>query len=153
MANPDVWGPPLWRLLHSLAERLGKQTSIILITDEIRAWTNFLKSVEHVIPCAKCRGHYKRWRLAHRIENAVNREEARAWLWGLHREVNEERKVASPPLTEMPALYEKRTPSAITRDYEDCTAVFKNTVQLSLITGDGLRNFKYALSVLRALTG
>jgi len=136
-----------------MAERLGKQTSIFLITDEIRAWTNFMKSVEHVIPCPKCRGHYKRWRLAHRIENAVNREQARAWLWGLHNEVNEERRVANLPITDLAALYEKRTASAITRDYEDCITVFKNAVQQSVITGEALRNFKYTLLTLRALTG
>jgi len=159
MANPDVWGPPMWRLLHSLAERLGKQTNMILITDEFRAWTNFLKAVEHVIPCAKCRGHYKRWRLAHRIENFMNnssatiRGEARLWLWGLHKEVNEERGVPNLPIADLPAIYEKRTSSTITRDSEDCTTVFKNAVQQSLITGDALRNFKYTLSILRTLTG
>jgi len=97
--------------------------------------------------------------MAHRIENFMNnstatiRSEARLWLWGLHKEVNEERGVPNLPLTDLPATYEKRTPTAVTRDSEDCITVFKNAVQQSLITGDALRNFKYTLSSLRALIG
>ena len=149
----------MWRLLHSLAERLGKQESAILIGDELRAWVNFLKAVEFTIPCQKCRSHYRAWRTKNRVEKFLTassltiRSEARAWVWGLHSEVNEERRVANVPLNDLPALYEKRMPLEITRDAEECITAFQNAVQQSLLQADGFRNFKFTLSRLRVLTG
>ena len=159
MSSPEIWGPPLWRLLHSLAERLGKQTNMILITDEHRAWVNFLKSVGLTMPCQKCRVHYKGWTTAHRIERFVNcstmtiRAEARLWVWGLHTEINSERGITSPGISEMPTLYEKRTSAELTADSEECVTAFKNALQHSLLPADALRNFRYTLSKLRASVG
>ena len=149
----------MWRLLHTLAERLGKQTNMILITDEHRAWVNFLKSVGLVVPCQKCRAHYKAWATKHRIDRFANcstmtiRAEARLWVWGLHTEVNEERGVTGPPISEMATMYETRTSANLTGDSEECVTAFKNALQHSLIPAEMLRNFRYTLSRLRAFVG
>ena len=148
----------MWRLLHSVVERLGKQESAILIGDELRAWVNFLKAVEFTIPCQKCRSHYRSWRIKNRIEkfliasSLTIRSEARAWVWGLHSEVNEERRVANVALSLIPSLYEKRTSLDITRDAEECITAFQNAVQQSFLPAEGFRNFKFTLSRLRVLT-
>ena len=63
MSSPKVWGPALWYILHTYTERLGNQQNQILSTDQRVAWINLLKSVEGVIPCARCRAHYKEWRI------------------------------------------------------------------------------------------
>jgi len=142
-----------------LAERLGKQTSTILINDELRAWVNFLKAVEFTIPCQKCRLHYRNWRIGHKVEKFLTastmtiRDEARLWVWGLHTEVNEERGVPNIPISELEAIYEKRSQYDITRDAEECITVFQNAVQQSLLPADGFRNFKFTLSKLRAFIG
>jgi hypothetical protein len=150
MSEPAVWGPSMWRLLHGLAEKLGKQTTMILIQDERRAWLHFLRSVENVIPCKRCKQHYRSWTLKNRIEDATVRTTARAWLWGLHDEVNSERKVDGPPLSEMEAMYEGRD---VTRDAEECFGHLVRAVQQQQITPESFRKFKFQLSFLRKFTG
>jgi len=159
MSNPNVWGPPLWRLLHTLAEKAGKQTNPILIADERRAWISFLKAVEMVIPCQRCKAHYTKWRTTHRLEQFMNysptvfREEARKWLWGLHSEVNEERNVTNLALSDLPSIYEKRTREDISKDSVDCIAAFKTAVQYTPLPVEALRNFKTAFTKLRGTLG
>lgn len=53
----EEWGPLLWLLLHTLAERAGKQESLITRGDEVRAWPLFVKELPPVIPCPYCREH------------------------------------------------------------------------------------------------
>lgn len=150
MSEPAVWGPSMWRMLHGLAEKLGKQTTMILIQDEQRAWSHFLRSVENVIPCKRCKQHYRDWSLKNRIDAATGRLAARAWVWGLHDEVNRERDVQGPPLNEMEAMYEGRDS---TRDADECFGHLLNAVQRQQISSEFFRVFKYRLSLLRKFTG
>ena len=153
MSDPAVWGPAMWRILHSLAERLGKQTNTLLIQDEQRAWINFLRSVESVIPCKRCKGHYRDWGLKNRIDLAAMRITARAWLWGLHNEVNRERHIQGPELAEMEAIYGQRTSIDLSRDVDECLRHLLTSVQRIHITSESFRTFKYRLSLLRKFTG
>jgi hypothetical protein len=150
MSEPGVWGPSMWRLLHGLAEKLGKHTTMVLIQDEERAWLHFLRSVENVIPCKRCKEHYRNWSLKNRIDGATGRLAARAWLWGLHNEVNTERKVQGTALNEMEAIYGERD---ITKDTEECFGHLLNAVQRQQIPSEFFRTFKYRLSLLRKFTG
>ena len=101
MAQIVDWGPPLWRALHSMAERAG--TSVIEL-DEVRAWINVLRLTEGVLPCAMCRAHYRGWRQSHPLEEFLGsrgqffRDRVREWVWGLHNEVNHRRGVEVFPL-------------------------------------------------------
>lgn len=150
MVEPAIWGPSMWRVLHSLAEKLGKQTTAILIQDEQRTWIHFLRSVEHVIPCKRCKQHYREWSLKHRIDGATGLLNARAWLWGLHEEINMERKLQGPGLNEMEAIYANRN---ITRDMDECLGHLRNAVQRQQISSEFFRSFKYQLALLRKFTG
>lgn len=153
MAEPAVWGPSMWRLLHALAEKLGKQTTTILIEDEQRAWLHFLRSVENVIPCKRCKAHYRGWTLKNRIEGSLTKFGARSWLWGLHDEINSERKVQGPVLNQMEEMYGNKSPYDITRDYEECLGHLTQAVQRQQISHDFFRIFKFRLSLLRKFTG
>ena len=152
MSNPELWGPPLWKVLHSLAERLGRHQNPLIVADERRAWIAFLRQVEHVIPCQKCRAHYSKWKLSHKLDSFLHyppstvREEARKWLWGLHAEVNAERGVENLPLADVAAMYEKRNS---VRDFEECLTAFKNALEQSLIPGDAVRMLRLSFSKLR----
>ena len=96
MVQNSEWGPPLWRLLHTLAERLGRQTVPLLAQDEFRAWIAVLQGVEGIMPCQLCRGHYRAWRTARPLEGLFGSADAsREWLWALHEDVNERRGVAA----------------------------------------------------------
>jgi hypothetical protein len=39
----ENWGPPVWRILHTLAEKSGELTNQIQIIDEENAWSYALK--------------------------------------------------------------------------------------------------------------
>jgi hypothetical protein len=159
MSNRDTWGPPLWRLLHTLAEKLGKHTNSLLMTDERRAWISFLKAVEMAIPCPKCKAHYIKWRTVHKFEEFMTcppasfREEARKWVWALHTQVNEERGVPNIDLLEVASMYENRSQQDLLKDSVDCIAAFKTAVQYTPLPVEALRNFKTAFTKLRGTLG
>ena len=153
MSDPAVWGPSLWRILHTLAERLGSQKNSMLIADEQRAWMNFLHSVENAIPCKRCKDHYKRWTKEHRIDSAVVQDTARKWVWGLHTEINGEQNKVGPEFSEMGALYGERSSSDLTRDVDECIGHLTTAAQRTHIAPTALRTFKYTLSFLRKFTG
>jgi len=95
MAQIAEWGPPMWKLLHSMAEKAG--TSVLQV-DEKRAWISFLRLTEGILPCPMCRDHYRQWRRTHPLEDFLAnhgdlfRERVREWLWGLHDDVNSRRE-------------------------------------------------------------
>lgn len=53
----EEWGPVLWKILHTLAEKSGKQSNSILRADEIRAWVLLIKNLPEIVPCEECRLH------------------------------------------------------------------------------------------------
>jgi hypothetical protein len=57
----EEWGPLLWLILHSYAEKAGKQENLITKTDEQRAWPLVLKDLGPVIPCPYCREHFQQF--------------------------------------------------------------------------------------------
>ena len=157
--GPNVWGPPLWRILHSLAERLGKQKNPTSISDERRAWVNFLKSVGAVIPCSRCKKHYDDWTKKNKIEAFLShsygslREEARKWLWALHTEINEESKVTNIPLPDVENLYCKRTAFDISKDEKEFTVVMLRLIELIPPLNKSLSIFQFGTLRLRLIIG
>ena len=57
----EEWGPFLWCILHTLAERAGKQDNLITKGDEQRAWPLLVKELTPVIPCPYCRDHFQQY--------------------------------------------------------------------------------------------
>ena len=51
------WGPLIWKLLHTFAEKSGKQTNVILQADERRVWPLIVKHLPSILPCEECRAH------------------------------------------------------------------------------------------------
>jgi len=64
----EEWGPLVWRILHTLAERGGRQTNSITQGDEQRAWPLFVKALSLVIPCPFCRLHIDHYLQQHPFE-------------------------------------------------------------------------------------
>jgi hypothetical protein len=157
MVANDRWGPPLWRLLHTLAERLGRQTIRLLETDERRAWVALLRAVQMVMPCAKCRAHYKAWRTSHPTERFMTsydlRADAREWLWALHEEVNREKGITGPTLEEISTLYGSRAGYEIQEDLRVVLAVFQQAVLERHIPPETVHAFRNAVSMLRRFSG
>ena len=154
--SPTDWGPHLWKILHIYTEFIGNQTNEILSTDEIRAFIHFLKSLEFAMPCAKCRAHYKRWRLAKPIDHFINyrgltlRHVLREWIWGLHDEVNRENGLVSPPIETISAIYISLGNTELQNSIKECTKSFQKAMGQSL-GYEAFHKFRLTLSFLNKL--
>jgi len=84
-----IWGPALWMILHSAAERIGMRVLERLPQEEVRIWTNLLSSLRYSLPCPLCKKHYTDYFNSHPIYT-VAKEEIRNWLYDLHSHVNQQ---------------------------------------------------------------
>ena len=76
MADPEKWGPGLWRFLHSLP-RYGES---VASTQAV---------LQHLdLPCPDCRKHYRQFLAAHPVGGLDTREALESWIFQLHNEVN-----------------------------------------------------------------
>lgn len=90
----DSWGPNLWCILHTLAEKTGQKQSVLEDTDEGYAWKGLLSHLQDIMPCALCVQHYTE--AVRRLNPVVivgNRGTARrrllrSFFWKLHNDVN-----------------------------------------------------------------
>lgn len=82
-----IWGPNLWMILHSSAERIGNPQHGRLQQEEPRLWIGLLNSLQYTLPCPLCKKHYTSFLNSNPI-SSVNREFIRNWLFNLHSNVN-----------------------------------------------------------------
>ena len=157
MVNSQAWGPILWRILHTFAEKLGRHKIPLLATDEKRAFVNLLKSVEMVMPCMKCRQHYRAWRQKRPIERFMGsydiREDAREWLWALHEEVNTSKAITGPLLSEIPGLYGTRKIQELNDDLQLLVENLHEAALYRHVETEAIHTFRKAFAMLRAIVG
>jgi hypothetical protein len=87
--DPAIWGPPLWRLLHTLAE----------YTTTTAAWPPLLAALKTDLPCPDCRNHFTAWLRQHPYTLAPPRQRQRYII------VNRRRVLAPPPQAPEPQAY------------------------------------------------
>ena len=56
--NPDTWGPPLWTILHSIAERIGISG---MDADQSRDISVLINLLPAILPCSTCQGHMRQY--------------------------------------------------------------------------------------------
>ncbi len=158
MVQNSEWGPRLWRVLHTLAERLGRQGVPLLAMDEVRAWIFLLRETGEVMPCALCRKHYKEWRKEHPLDafletrgGGLLQQRARSWLWSLHEAVNRRREMAGVAEEDVPALY--ASSAGLQADVEALVKLFQQAVLERQIDGGALREWRARLTMVRRLVG
>ncbi len=96
-----LWGPTLWRILHTLAEFSDRYDVLIY-------WSEVINDImRSALPCPECRGHYNSWVTAHPlilpmdgITAANLRTAVRQWLLNLHNNVNTTKSTPTPTWTE-----------------------------------------------------
>ena len=109
MESPQthVWGPELWTILHSTAERVGQSHVKMMQHEEIRIWSGLLSSLRFSLPCPACKKHYSDYYASHPILE-YTRSFLRRWLFDLHQQVNARINKASPfTIEDLPAFYGK----------------------------------------------
>lgn len=156
MPSNKEWGPLFWRLLHGLAERLGRQAIDSMAADEAREIVFVLKGVEFAMPCEKCRLHFHEYKSKHPLDAYIQRrgpslrEVIREWLWRLHEEVNARNGLASFPIEELTPLYKDIDISAT---WHSLLPYLQSSVANGLILSDQLKSFRRHLTLLRATLG
>lgn len=105
----DEWGPLVWCILHSYAEKSGLQNHSMLQSDEGRAWPLVVKTLVAAIPCPFCRDHAAEYISSHPFvlpaEYAAWHAYIRTWFWAFHEAVNQRLGKPSFPLDMLQSTY------------------------------------------------
>lgn len=92
--DTKVWGPLLWRAIHTAAE----VTNGLGTTELDALWSDFVFELQMSLPCPDCMHHYRAWVAAHPWTG-------RQWWTDLHNAVNARRGVAPWTLEEVAAAH------------------------------------------------
>tara|TARA_B110000444_G_scaffold261027_1_gene310576 strand:- start:1185 stop:1628 length:444 start_codon:yes stop_codon:yes gene_type:complete len=98
--NPNVWGPPLWDILHFLTFKYNSKE------DKELYLKLFSEYVLTLIPCPPCERHYER-RLVKIPIDLRSREKLSRWLVNLHNDVNKELKKPTMSYEKVVERYKK----------------------------------------------
>jgi len=146
------WGPIFWKLLHGLAEHIGKQKDKNMQSDEIRIWIHLLNQTQFSLPCDICRLHYTEWLIKNPIDvlKIKNYSDIRDWirnyLWRLHNTINEGNNKASFPFENL-SIYSNIN---ITETWKSLEPIMKKAITLN---GISLLSWRKWLSYVRMLQG
>ncbi len=100
-----IWGPQLWMILHSAAERIGSKNLNRLPAEEARIWTGLLSSLRYSLPCPVCKKHFTAYHSSTPI-TSVSKDFIRYWLYVLHCQVNDRtQKPNTIPIEKIPEIY------------------------------------------------
>lgn len=82
--EPEVWGPPAWTFLHSVTLNYPENPTI----KDKENYNNFFNLLGEILPCDKCKRHYKE-NIKEMPIKLESREEITEWLFNIHNKVNE----------------------------------------------------------------
>jgi hypothetical protein len=156
MTQIAEWGPHVWKLLHSCAERAG---SSVLPLDEVRAWVTVLKLTEGVLPCATCRAHYREWRTANPLEDFLGMQgerfkgAIRLWLWRLHDAINKRREGVPHYGFEDLEKYKEVSTTDLNQSYKTLVQILATAVLHRQVNPTVVVDWKRAVGLLRRLIG
>ncbi len=92
--EPGQWGPPAWQFLHTITFGYPDEPD-----EEIKEeFWQFFRSLQHVLPCANCRRHYrKKLRQAEGLRHTLqdpfaSRRQLSQWVVELHNAVNKQNR-------------------------------------------------------------
>ena len=82
----DKWGPAAWNTLHSFAHSSDEQ----IPPEKTKQWEAFLKSFGDLLPCPRCRQHFKKYLSQHsdRLGSCDTRRKLVVFLNDAHNDVN-----------------------------------------------------------------
>lgn len=105
----EEWGPLIWLILHTLAEKAGRQTNSITMGDEVRAWPLFVKALPDAIPCPYCRDHLKEYIKTDPFDLPMDYNEWKSYIplyfYRLHESVNLRLGKPSFPFADLNTAY------------------------------------------------
>ena len=83
--DPNVWGPHLWFVMHTISFNYPKEPTPI---DKINYY-NFFYNLTSIIPCNDCKTHFIDFFKKNPIRNyLINRDKLIEWVMNCHNNVN-----------------------------------------------------------------
>ena len=153
LLSKEYWGPHLWVILHTLAEKSGGFKTLLQDNDEGHAWVGLVRCLVDIMPCAKCVGHYKKFCLKHTMSMINNlrgqqrKEWLRTFLHELHNEVNKENDKVELSKEELAVKYNDRTA------FQHALISFQRMTKYAIETGTlnivGVKNGMKYIELLR----
>lgn len=153
----SVWGPPLWKFLHCLAEKIGNQKQTLLQIDELNLVIKLLRKLTLVLPCFICRKHYSDWLRVRPPEEMKEikdgpgrRNFLRHWLYDLHCAVNRRREIVSDPISwdELPVW---TNGLSMFNEYDTFYLVLQKAMEARSVNRDDVLNFRQIVTQLRGI--
>jgi|UniRef100_A0A6C0DN64 hypothetical protein len=132
MPSPEVWGPVLWTILHSIAYTQEKQKTLLL-QDAHYQYVWMIEHLETCIPCEECRQHTIEYRKKHPYRGVSPIR----WIWEFHNAVNERLGKESVSFESM----EHRTVSSIRDAWKNYTKTIQESLSTGRLRGDLLKEF------------
>ena len=151
MANPNEWGPILWKIVHICSVNLGKERNSLLQKDQINYYNNFTKQIGFILPCRVCRKHFYDYALKHKksVEYDELIEYSIQYFLNLHNEVNKEKD--KPIFTRDDyQIYTTYRTSDLNSSIKEFESLFKNYILYKYISSEVLRDFLLSLQKLRS---
>jgi hypothetical protein len=146
------WGPLLWWILHTLAEKAGRQTDPLLQADEGRAWPLFVKELPGMLPCPYCRDHLQDYLRATPFALPTDPAAWRAYVptffYELHEAVNARLDKPSFPRADLTETY--KNPSAFKEKLTALQSVEERAIKQQGVTLFAWRAWLKQLTLLRA---
>ena len=83
--NPLVWGPPFWFVMHTVSLNYPVQPTYA----QRRTHYDFFYNIRNILPCEKCRHHYRVLLKQYPIEPFLDSRDALiSWVILIHNQVN-----------------------------------------------------------------
>lgn len=101
--NPIVWGPSAWKFMHYITLSYPDNPS----GDDKINIRNFFTSIQHLLPCEKCRHHFSNYIKQYPLDDNVmrSRHNLSNWLLVIHNNVNKSLNKPIMTYNEMIKLY------------------------------------------------
>ena len=82
--SPNYWGPPTWKLLHTLAAKV-KEDKYPLISQQLY---NYIVQICHNLPCPECSSHAKLFLSKINSQNLKTKSDLKNMLYVFHNAVS-----------------------------------------------------------------
>jgi hypothetical protein len=149
------WGPLLWKILHTLAEKAGKQSDAMMQADEMRGWPLLLKTFVAILPCEECRNHATTYIQEHPFEAPASYPAwnlyVRTYFYTFHEEVNARLGKPSVPFSSLADTY--KSTSELTRWTNELGAMMIRAMKLNGMHIKTWQTWLNHLRMLRATMG
>jgi hypothetical protein len=150
MANPSEWGPLLWKIIHSINQKLGNQTNNLLQKDEMNYYNNFTKQIGFVLPCKVCKKHYYDYAIKNKknIEYYDFKDYAINYYFSLQNEINQEKNKILFTKNEL-SIYSIIKTNELNSLIIEFNKLFQNYILHHYISANAVKDFNLALLKLR----